>query len=131
MRVIIADQRPSIRSALRMVLEHDGQCERILEAGDAPALLDALSSSPDLVLLEWGLPGMRPEMLPNRLRAARPSLIVVALSDHLSERSAALAAGAACFIHTAEPPPRFLDLLHSLCPGVVERLPIRTLTASP
>jgi DNA-binding NarL/FixJ family response regulator len=126
MRVIIADERPSIRSALRMVLEHDGQCERILEAGDVPALLDALSSSPDLVLLEWGLPGMRPELLANRLRAARPSLVVVALSEHLTERPAALAAGAACFIHTAEPPPHFLDLLHGLCPGVVEQLPVRS-----
>jgi two-component system KDP operon response regulator KdpE len=125
MRVIIADQRPSIRAALRMVLEHDGQCDRILEAADAAALLDALAASPDLVLLEWGLPGMRPEMVPSRLRAARPSLVVVAISDHLADRQKALGAGAACFIHTAEPPPSFLELLHSLCPGVAERLPVR------
>jgi two-component system KDP operon response regulator KdpE len=125
MRVIIADQRPSVRAALRMVLEHDGQCERILEAPTAAAVLDALSASPDLILLEWGLPGMRCELLLNRLRAARPSLVIVALSDHLATRKTALSSGADCFIHTAEPPPSFLDLLHSLCPGVAERLPIR------
>lgn len=122
MRIIIADRRPSVRSALRMVLEHDVACESITEATDTAEILDALPLGPDLLLLEWDLPGLPSVELVGRLRAEQPELSIVALSDHLRAKGEAFRSGANCFINTTEPPPNFLELLHSLCPDVAEQL---------
>ena len=115
MRVLIADQRPSVHAAIRAVLEHDSGCEGIDEVISASDAMTALGFGADAVVLEWGLPGMPSEMLIARLRALRPGLIVVVLGRFADARQPALAAGADHYIDTTGASHDFVVLLHELC----------------
>jgi DNA-binding NarL/FixJ family response regulator len=122
MRVLIADERPSIRAALRAVLEHDPFYGGIDEAIDADGALAALGFGAGLLIIEWGLPGCRPAELLADIREGRPGLVIIVLGRYGGARRAALAAGADCYIDTSEPQEDFTGLLHHLCPGAVAAL---------
>jgi DNA-binding NarL/FixJ family response regulator len=116
MRVLIADERSSVRAALRAVLERDPQCEGIDEASDAGGALAALGFGANVVLLEWGLRGLPAEMFLRIARARRPGIVVVVLGRYAEARPAALAAGADYYVDTSEPAVDFIGLLHQLSP---------------
>ena len=114
MRVLIADERPSVRAALRAVLEHDADCEGIDEVVEVEDAMSALAFGADLLLVEWEV--SRPLiMLPARAKMLHPGLFVVALGRHGGAAEPALAAGADYYIDTTEPPEDFIGLLHDLC----------------
>src|SRR3712207_6229910 len=80
-RVLIADAAPEVRAALRLVLRRDQRLRLVGEAANARDLLDCIAATPpDLVLLDWGLPGLHGSGALARLRDARPRVAVVALS---------------------------------------------------
>lgn len=115
MRVLLADDEPKVRSALRLLLEQEPDLRVVGEAGDAQSMLDSLSiCQPDLLLLDWGLPGFPAVEQIARLRASNPNMRVVVLSARLDARLAALEAGADLFISKCDPPNRFLASLRSL-----------------
>ena len=116
MHVLIAEARPSTRAALRALLEHDPHCRRITEATDAQSALAALSDAPDLLLLDWAVPGLAAAAVVSRARTLRPELVIIALGHHAATRRAALAAGVDCFINTNQPPTDLIALLNTLCP---------------
>ncbi len=66
-KLLIVDDEPSIRDMLRMSLEmHDFEC---VEAGDAQSAHAAiLDHNPDLVLLDWMMPGTTGIELVRRLK---------------------------------------------------------------
>ncbi len=108
MRILIADDQPKVRFALRVLLERQPGREVIGEAIDANDLLTKTETScPDLVLLGWELPGLAERNL-LALREACPSLFVVVLSCRPEARRQALAAGADAFVSKADPPERLL-----------------------
>jgi DNA-binding NarL/FixJ family response regulator len=117
MRVLIADDQPQVRSALRLLLNHEQGVRVVGEAGDAEQALElAAAQRPDLVLLDWELPGQgtlipatgSPERLLPALRTCCPRAKVVALSGRPEARQAALAAGADAFVSKGDPPERLL-----------------------
>jgi len=60
MRVLIADDQPEVRSSLQLLLEQLPNVTVVGEATGAGDLLAQVSvSCPDLVLLDWELPGLR------------------------------------------------------------------------
>ena len=117
MRVLIADDQPQVRSALRLLLMHEQGVRVVGEAGDAEQALElAAAQRPDLVLLDWELPAQgtpdpatdSTERLLLVLRARCPRTKVVALSGRPEARQAALAAGADAFVSKGDPPERLL-----------------------
>jgi len=121
MRVLIADDQPQVRSALRLLLKQEPGLTVVGEAGDGElALALAAEAQPDLVLLDWELPDQGPSgasrtaqhrLLP-ALRERCPSLKVVALSGRPEARQAALDAGVDAFVSKGDPPERLLDAVH-------------------
>lgn len=122
MRVLIADQRPSVRAALRAVLEHDPVCEGIDEAVEARGALEALAFGADVLIVEWGLPGLSPAALLALAREHRAQIVIVALGRYTAARDWSLAAGADFYIDTTEPLPHFIGLVHDLCAFTGRRL---------
>jgi DNA-binding NarL/FixJ family response regulator len=116
MRILLADDQPKLRFALRLLLEREPDLEVVGEAADAETLLAQLETTqPDIVLLDWELPGLKPaDMLPY-LRAAFPRLKVIALSGRLEALQPALSAGADAFVSKASPPERLLATLNAIC----------------
>ena len=109
MRVLIADDRSQVRSALRLLLTQQPDLVVVGEAVDAgQALALTEQRRPDLVLLDWDLPGRGDALSPAGLRALRPELSVVALSGRPEARRAALDAGADLFVSKGDPPERLL-----------------------
>lgn len=112
-RVVVADQLEPVRAGLRLLL---GQAHGLTVTGEACTAesLVALTNErkPDLVLLEWGLPGSQFRTIVRKLRAARPEMSVIALSANPEVRREALDAGADAFVSKLDPPERLLATMH-------------------
>lgn len=115
MRVFIADDRPKVRDALRLLLAQEPDVEIVGEAADATGVLLALERGPaDLVLLDWELPGLPPASLLNLMRYERPGVRVIAMSGRPEAREAALEIGADAFFSKGDPPEAVLAALDAL-----------------
>ncbi len=110
MNILIGDAQPRVRFGLRLVLEQQPGWNVAGEVDDAQALLDAVRLvCPDLVLLDWELPGIPAEELLVQLRQQCPCVGVVFMSGKLELRSMALLAGADIFAYKADPPEKLLE----------------------
>jgi DNA-binding NarL/FixJ family response regulator len=108
-RILLADDQPHVRSALRLLLEQQPGVQVLGEAADAQGLLDWIKAAcPDLVLLDWELPGLDAKVLLPALRDLCPNLAVIALSGRPETRKNALDAGADGFASKGDPPERLL-----------------------
>ena len=123
MRVLIADDQPHVRSALLLLLRQEPDVTVVGEAGDAEQALELVAGQqPDLLLLDWELPGRGGTATLARLQAARPGLLVIALSGRPESRRAALAAGVDVFVSKGEPPDQLLAAVEGCRQVVVRRL---------
>lgn len=115
MRVLLADDQVKVRSALRLYLEQDPSIQIVGEAADATGLLQAIvEKAPDLVLLDWELPGLPAAQLLRLLRYERPSLKVIAMSGQPEACQSSLDAGVQAFVGKSEPPERVLASIRAL-----------------
>lgn len=117
MRMLLADDQAWLRSAIKLLLEEEANIEIVGEAIDAVQLIemnDALR--PDIVLLDWELPGIRrtnaKQNLMITLRENNARLLVIVLSGRPESSHAAMASGANAFISKSAPPEQFLAALH-------------------
>jgi DNA-binding response OmpR family regulator len=79
------------------------------EATEAKTLLTQVASRcPELVLLDWGLPGMAAADLLVALRQTCTALTIIVLSGQPEAEQDALRAGADAFVSKTEPPERLL-----------------------
>jgi DNA-binding NarL/FixJ family response regulator len=116
MRILLADDQATVRSALQLLLEEDPELNVVGEATDARELLtQAGIACPDLVLLDWELPGSQAADLLPALRQRHPHLVVIALSGRPEARQSALAAGADAFVSKGDPPERLLATVNGCC----------------
>jgi DNA-binding NarL/FixJ family response regulator len=111
-RVMLADGRPGVRSALRLLLEQVGGMTVSSEATTAGELLEQVSlSCPDVILLDCDLAGPRASEFLLQLRSACPRVQVIALCSRPETRRAALSAGADAFVCKTEPPETVVDAI--------------------
>lgn len=109
MRILLADNRPRVRFALRALLRQQPGLEIVGEATDAQDLLaQADRACPQVVLLDWELPGLAAADLLSALREVCPNTTVIALSGRVQARQLALDAGADAFVSKGDPPERLL-----------------------
>ena len=115
MRVLLADDQPQVRSALRLLLEEETDIQVVDEVTNAEDLLVQTESTvPDVLLLDWELPGLQASALLTALRQGHPYLCIIALSGEWEARRLALAAGADAFVSKAEPSDRLLSILREV-----------------
>lgn len=115
MRILLADDQPKVRYALRALLERALGFEIVGEAadyGDAVQLLKA--ECPDLVLLDWELPAPTGVDLLTSLRSGCPDVRVLVMSAHANAQSHALNAGADGFVCKCDPPETLLHAVRAL-----------------
>jgi len=95
-RILIVEDHPTMREALRLVLEREDL--DIVEAGDGNAALAlARSEPPDLVLLDLHIPGMPGEEVLTKLKAdptTSHARVIVVTATGEEGRARALAVGA-------------------------------------
>jgi len=85
MRVLVVDDNVDAADALRFVLEHAGHRVRLAHDGPS-AIAAAAAETPELVLLDIGLPGMDGYMVAARLReAGHQRAVLVAITGYGQE----------------------------------------------
>ena len=100
MRVLIADDHPLIRSAMKLLLESDGH-EVVAEADNgADAVQLARKHNVDLIILDITMPGLDGLEVINRIRASEVNsrILVVTSQSPLFYSQRSMKAGAAGFI---------------------------------
>lgn len=115
LRVVVADEQADVRYALRTLLQlaRELEAQVVGEAVDAASLLAQLEAQqPDMLLLDWQLPGLRLA----GLRALYPSLPIIVLSVRSEARQAALTAGALAFVYKGDPVERLIEAIHTARP---------------
>jgi DNA-binding NarL/FixJ family response regulator len=114
-RVLIADDRSEVRSALRLLLEQEACAQVVGEIAAAHDLGERLCAlRPDVVLLDWELPGLSDPAALRSLHLAQPQARIIVLSSLPEVSDAALAAGADAFVSKVEPPEQLLAALRAL-----------------
>ena len=128
LNILIGDASPRVRFGLHLLLEQQPGWRVAGEAEDARALLEAVHGGcPDLVLLDWELPGMPAQELLTVIRQACPCLWIVFMSGKDELRQMALQAGADVFAYKADPPEKLLGLIRGLVAEPVDSEPTNML----
>jgi DNA-binding NarL/FixJ family response regulator len=110
MNILIGDAQPRVRFGLRLLFEQQPGWNVVAEVDDAQTLLGAVClGCPDLVLVDWDLPGIPAEELLVQIRQQCPCLGVIFMSGKIELRSIALLAGAEIFAYKADPPEKLLE----------------------
>jgi CheY-like chemotaxis protein len=101
-RILIVDDHPTMREAMRLVLADEGFT--VDEAADGARALDLVASDrPDLVLLDLNIPGISGPDLLEALKASRVTSgipVVVVTAEEGEGRRAAMQAGAEEYLTT-------------------------------
>lgn len=112
-RVMLADDQMKVRSALRLLIEQELAFNVVGEAGAADELLRGiLKAYPQVVLLDWELPGLPDQHKLDSMRLIDPQLRVIALSGQPEARKQALAEGVDLFVSKSDPADGVLKALY-------------------
>ena len=115
-RVLIADGRARVRFGLRTLLDKASDVEVVGEVEEADDLVEKIEACcADLVLVDWGLPGLENAALIETLRETCPEVGLIVLSGHPEVRQAALQAGADAFVNKTESPVYLLSVIEDCC----------------
>jgi DNA-binding NarL/FixJ family response regulator len=112
--VLIADDDPHVRSAVRLLLEDEPGISIVADCATADGLAERIvCSESDVALVDWDLPGLRGAEL-RRLWSDAPRCRVVALSGRPEQREEALRSGAISFVCKGDAPDSLLAVLRRL-----------------
>lgn len=114
-RIVIVDDDEWVRRLLRTTLAAD-QYE-IFEATDGEEGLRIIdAAAPDLVLLDWQMPGRHGSLVLDAVKEARPTLPVIVLTaeERESQRELAESLRADAFLNKPFSPLELLDLIERL-----------------
>ncbi len=118
-RILVVDDEPGIRQALRQMLEYEGYEVWAAESGPE-ALEQYARRRPDLVLLDIKMPRMDGLEVLQRLRAEDPDATVVMISGHGTVETAVEALKRGAFDFLEKPPDREI-VLRRIANALAER----------
>jgi two-component system response regulator MtrA len=115
MRLFIADADAAVRLAIQMSLQQEPGFQVIGIAVSGNGLSSQIKAShPDVLLIDWYLPGEPMKELIADIRALEWQLKIVGISIHPEDESEARAAGVDQFITKAAPPDELMVLLDTM-----------------
>ncbi len=115
MRIVVGDRDVRVRSALKVLLREEHGVTLVGESSDLPSLVVQIKElKPDLVLLDWELPG-RPAaaLLLAQERLHSPPKVIVFSARSESEQES-LALGADAFVSKGDAPEALLAAFRKL-----------------
>jgi CheY-like chemotaxis protein len=123
MRILVADDVPSVRKLLRLILEPDHE---VVEASDGDdALRQLFDHRPDVAILDVAMPARTGIDVCRQLRSdpqlAKTGVIVMTANGAQTDRSVALAAGADDFLAKPFSPGSIVRLVEAVYASRVHR----------
>ena len=119
-RILVADDHEVVRRGVRAILEQRADWRVVAEAADGPAAVAAaLSSTPDVAIVDFSLPGLDGLGVTKRIRAGCPQTRVLIFTMHESETVARelAAAGARGYVIKSEAEEKLVAAVHALSQG--------------
>jgi DNA-binding NarL/FixJ family response regulator len=119
-RVVLADDHPIAREGLRNLLQKAVDIDVVGEASDgAEALRLAQTLSPDVLLLDMEMPGLKGLEVAQQLQAAGLSVHILVLSAYDDEAyiKGLLSSGAAGYLVKAEVPQAIIEAIRGVARG--------------
>ncbi|GMR11658.1 MAG: hypothetical protein BMS9Abin28_2495 [Anaerolineae bacterium] len=117
-RVLIADGRARVRFGLRTLLDKQSDVEVVGEVDRAGDLIEEIRACcADLVLVDWGLPGLQDGPSIETLLQACPGTKLIVLSGRPEVKESAMQAGADAFVNKTESPVYLLSVIEDCCRG--------------
>ena len=119
-RVLLVDDHRLVREALREALEKVTDIEVVGEAGDArTALEQARLLTPDVAVIDIGLPDLNGMELAARLEEAKSGVKIVALSAYADKRfvTEMLRSGASAYVVKAAAGTELVRAIHAVMAG--------------
>lgn len=116
-RVLVVDDMPCVRRAIRSLLAEDPAVEVVGEAADgSEALRSAADLRPDVVLMDIAMPGMDGLAATRRLTSLPHPPRVLVMTEHDGDRytQSALEAGAGAFLQKRELTERLLRTVYTV-----------------
>lgn len=105
MEIVLASAQLDLRLALEILLREEPGTRVVGTASEAASLRSLLQASrPDMVLLDWDLPGHPPASLVAEAKTLDPHLQVIVLGKEPEAKAVALASGADAFVLKGDPP---------------------------
>jgi len=127
--ILIADDHPLFREALKLAISQALVGARTLEADTVDSLIATLNAHPDvdLLLLDLGMPGAHGFSALVQARAHYPSVPVVVISGREDQDIAqrTLLHGASAFIAKSASVPTIIDALQTILRGDVWKPPVQ------
>jgi len=112
LRVLLAERRPDVRSALKLALEELLRFEVDAEVTSLDELGEKLRCQcPELLLLDWGLAGRRAVRALLKIRTTCPGIRIIVIDNNEEIRQRALKAGADDFVSKGSLPKRLVEVL--------------------
>jgi DNA-binding NarL/FixJ family response regulator len=115
-RILVVDDQPLAREAIREFLSADPEVDGLYTACDGRQAVDAVDvHRPDVVLIDIGLPDVNGLSVARRILRLYPETAVVMLGDHDNPqyRQAAAECGAAAFVAKQELARKLLPAISS------------------
>jgi len=110
--IFLAEGEKHVRDALRLMLEHQSDFAIMGEASTAEnTLAKVCQLPPDVILLDWNLPGLHHQRLLSALRQCCPETFILATSVRPEQEEAAINLGANAFLLKQLPPDQFMAML--------------------
>ena len=127
MEIVLASAQLDLRVALEILLREEPGMEVVGTASDAASLRALLQASrPELVLLDWDLPGHPPASLVAEAKGLNPHLHVIVFGKDPQLKQAALASGADAFFVKGDSPRPLLTAIRRVQPqrsSVADQIP--------
>ena len=115
MRIFVADANREIRLSVQILVNHQADMNVTGIAVRSDGLVKQIEATkPDLLLLNWDLPGQSLLDKVVHLRTTMPRLKLVVMSVRPEARSIALSAGADAFVSMNVPPDELLNTLRDV-----------------
>ena len=117
MKILIADDRPEVRSAIRILLEQNNASYLFEEVNDINYLVQRCGDiKPDVILLDWELSDQSMVTVIPVLRQLAPNLRIIAMSGRPEAEKAAFHAGADVFVSKGDNSDKLLHAIHGVEP---------------
>lgn len=112
LKILLADDDREIRSALQLLVKQHPSMQIVGEAADVDSMFAVVwATRPQLILLDWELPGGVDAALIAWLHALNPQPFILAFSSWPEAEPQAITAGADAFVSKGRPAAELLRIL--------------------
>lgn len=102
MRIVLAGAQADMRLSLQILLREEAGMEIVGTVNEAASARNLLYASlPDLLILDWALPGDSPDQLLADAKEIQSHPLVIVISRDEDRRQESMAAGADAFVNFA------------------------------